>query len=109
MANYNISSNYTGLATITLPAAPTADPYTIQGTLVLPSVSKGSSANSSVVVVVNKNGSAIYTGVAGAMGFKVVATLAAGDIITIVPSSSNTVDQGKQTVKITVQMWEGVT
>lgn len=109
MANYNFLSTFVGLNTITLPSAPTTDTYTIRGNLTLPSINKGSSANSSVVIVVNQNGSPIYTGSPGDLGFKIVSALTVGDIITIVPSSAAVVDQGKQGIKITVQMWEGIT
>ena len=109
MASYHYTNNFEGLTTIKLPAAPTMNQYTIQGQLTLPSLTRGSISNSSVVITVKKNGSVIYTGQAGANGFQLTPTLSPGDVITIIPSSTALVDQGRHFIKIHVQMWEGIT
>lgn len=111
MANFYVTEHVVGLGTTTLPGAPTADQYTIRGTLTLPTIPQGSSASSSVVVTVinSTTTTTLYTGSAGARGFKVVATLAAGDVITVTTASANSVDQGKQAVKTSIQIWEGIT
>lgn len=95
-----------GLSSVST-AVPAAGPYKVDGKISLPSLVAGSSANSSVVAVVNKNGSAIYTGVAGAEGFGVEANCAAGDVLQVVLSSSAAVDSGLNVVKSTIAISGG--
>lgn len=109
MPNYNISNSYVGLTPVVLPAAPNTGQYTIQGHIRHPSISQGSAANSTVVITVLQNATVIYTGSPGDNGFKVVMNLVQGDIVTVSPSSSSLVDQGKQSIRFGIQMWEGST
>jgi len=108
MATYNYTSNFVGFTPITLPGAPASSPYTIQGQLTLPSLTRGSSSNSSVVITIKKGATVIYTGQPGVNGFQMTTDLNKGDVITITPTSSATVDQGRHFIKIHVQMWEGL-
>jgi hypothetical protein len=107
MANLNMNSVLAGLGTFTLLTAPTADIYTVEGTLILPSINKGDAASSQVVVTVKQNGSTIYTGQAGAAGFYVQTQCAVSDVITMVLSSSLAEDSGLNVVKTTVSVFEG--
>lgn len=124
MSNFSQSIAVTNLATHTL-TIPTTDVYSFQGTLTLPNIvpsatqgagggagtgtGGGPQVSSQVVVVINKNGSAVYTGAAGAMGFSLNGlACTAGDVITIVRSSSLAQDQQPGAVKMTLSVTEGV-
>jgi len=76
--------------------------YTIIGKLQLPSVTDGSSANSSVVSTVKQNGTTIFTSQAGSSGFRINLPCAAGDIIQVSLSSAAAVDQPPAAVRCTV-------
>ena len=108
MANYNMNQTVTGLGTIATVTVPTTDRYTLSGKISVPKLPKGSLANSSVVAVINVNGSPIYTGQAGAEGFESSPFCSAGDIITVVLSSANVVDQGLNVIKTTLSISESV-
>lgn len=104
MADFNLNSTYGGLGTALDFKVPAADKYAISGSLTLPSIPAGSPLASAVVVVVNKNGSPIYTGLAGARGFKTDAVCAALDEITVVLSSSLAQDNAPNAVKSTISV-----
>lgn len=88
MANFVGLQTICGLGTFPVFTAPAAGVYFVNGQLTLPSLVQGSGA-SSVVVVVNVNGSPVYTGIAGATGFQVnQITCAAGDAVTAVLTSA---------------------
>lgn len=108
MANYNVSAVYSGLGTFAVTSVPTADYYFIQGTLALPGISKGDAHNSQAVILVKKNGSTIYTSAAGDSAFRIGATCAAGDAISIVLSSSLAEDIATNSIKTNVYVTEGV-
>lgn len=80
-----------GLSTLTTHAN-TTGPHVIFGKITCPQLAQGSSAPSQVVVTVNQNGSPIYTGTAGAEGFKQQMLCTSGDTITVVTSSTAAVD-----------------
>jgi hypothetical protein len=108
MANFNMNSTTAGLGTIVTTQVPTTDIYEVSGKLTIPTITQGSASQSHVVVVVNVNGSPIYTGLAGAEGFKTTAQCTAADIITVVLSSDSNVDKDLNVVKTTVSISEGV-
>lgn len=103
---YNQNTETTGMNTTTF-TAPTAGTYTAHGKLTVPTLVGGGAA-SSVVVTVNQNGSPIYTGLAGAEGFKTQINCAALDAITVVLSSSLTTDQAPNAVKACLGFTNGV-
>lgn len=107
MANYAQNLVFNGIGTLTI-VMPVAGPCFIEGKLSLPSLNAGSSGPSSVVVTVNQNGSPIYSGPAGAEGFKVDFTAALSDSMTVVTSSSAAVDTALNAVKMTVSVGSGV-
>lgn len=107
MPNKRISGTFTGLGTFVVFTAQTTDLYQIIGTLTVPSISKGDGTNSQVVVVIKQNSSTIYTGSAGAEGFAIAAQLTATDVVSIVLTSSASVDQPINTVKTTLTITEG--
>lgn len=77
--------------------------YTITGSISLPGIPKGDTANSAVVAVISKNGSPIHTTVAGSSGFLLTNVLcAASDTISVALTSSASVDQGLNKIKCTV-------
>src|ERR1700678_3820563 len=81
----------------------TAGLKTISGTLPLPTINQGASADSSVVVTINLNGgSTLYTGAAGAQGFETQVACSAGDVVNVIFTSAATVDQGLNVVKSTI-------
>jgi hypothetical protein len=92
MANFNTTATFTGLTTFTV-IAPTTDAYEIAGTLTLPTITQGSSANSQCVVTVAVNSSTQYTSSAGQEGFACLVTATAGQTISVTTSSSAPVDQ----------------
>lgn len=90
------------LGTVTTPIA-TDGPYEIIGSLTLPSISQGNTANSAVVATISQNGSPIYTGAAGAKGFMISGIqCVAGDTISVALSSAAAVDQGLNVIKCTI-------
>lgn len=107
MADDSNRSSFTGKATYTY-VAPTAGPYRIQWQMDLPQISKGATANSEVVMTVNVGGSPIFTGTAGAQGGEVTTVCAAADIITLVTTSSATVDAPLNVIKSNVCISHGV-
>jgi len=73
----------------------------------------GPTVSSSLSIVVNQNGSPIYTmptiaPTQGEMRFKIPIVAAASDAITVVISSSNPYDQQLNSVKSTVSIGEGL-
>ncbi len=107
MANFNKSLTSTGLGTIATVTVPEASYYNVQGKISTPNITAGSSANSSLVVVVNKNGSPEYTGAAGSRGFSTTIACAAADVITVVLTSAAAVDANLNTIKSTVTISVG--
>lgn len=102
-ANFSGHASLNGLQAIRIFTAPITgtNPYFINGTLTLPSLAQGSSANSQAAVDVFKNNTVrLYHGVSGAKGFSLRAVaLASGDVIKVAISSSAAVDQGLNVVK----------
>lgn len=107
MANFSNSRSVQGLGTIASITVPTTDRYTIRGKIALPTLSEGA-GKSAVVAVVNVNGSPVYTGQAGAMGFETSPFCSANDVITVVLSSAASPDQGNNVIKTTISISEGV-
>lgn len=105
MAQVEQNAVFCGLGTFTY-VAPIAGPYFVEGKSSIPTLSNGGGV-SSLLTVVNVNGSPVYTGVAGAEGFYVVTTLAALDSVTIVFSSAAAVDQGLNVIKSTISLGRG--
>ena len=108
MANAPFNQNYTlsGLVTLSV-GVPNAGPYVVKGKISLPTVTDGGGA-SSVVAVVNLNGSPVYTGTAGAEGFRANLLCAAGDTVAVVLSSAAAPDNVLNAVKSTVEIYQGV-
>lgn len=124
MAQFNLNQTVVGLRTVTI-NIPSTDLYNFQGTLQLrstmanptpgPGAGAGTGTNASptqdvpsqVLVTINKNGSPVYTGQAGAKGFSVGIQCAANDVITIVTSSSLASDAGLAATKLTLAVSEG--
>lgn len=104
---YTNSQTVTGLGTTTLPAVPTTGRYAIEGKITLPLISQGA-GKSSVVAVVNVNGTPVYTGGAGAEGFRVAPFCNAADVISIVLSSSAAADLGLNIIKATITASDSV-
>lgn len=108
MANYLVLNQpqvFVGLGTLT---------YTIPSTA-LYSVVVDMTENppSGLSIVVNNNGSPIYTMPAlsvtqGAQQFKVGQPFAANDVVTVVISSSSAIDQQLNTVKTIVSLQQGL-
>jgi len=107
MPNYNDNGSYVGLGTYEVLKAPTTGIYTFQAKLSLPSITKGDATSSSVIAVINRNGSPIYTSQLGADGFSTTTSLTLNDVVTVVLSSAAAVDQGKNTVRMTLSVWAG--
>lgn len=90
-----------GLRTVTF-IAPANGNYVIDGKTTLPLASQGSSQQSAVIVVVNKNGSPVMTTLAASEGFKANLQLLTTDTVTIVISSANAIDGTQNAVKTTL-------
>lgn len=104
---FNQNSTVAGLGTIVTVAVPDAGIYFVAGTLTLPSIPTGAPLASAVVVIVNKNGSPVYTGSAGARGFHTDVSCAAADVITVVLSSALAQDNEPGAVKSTISLGLG--
>lgn len=117
------STTVTGLQTFIF-SCPTADNYTIQGTLQLPNIvptatpgpgagagsgtGGGIQISSQVVTVVKHNSSTIYTSNPGDRGFLIgVEGASAGDTISVIFSSSLKQDQKPNVMSCTITVSEG--
>jgi len=117
------TATVTGLNTFTF-SVPNTDAYTVQGTLEIPDIVPGMSAygagggagtgtgggpqvNSQVVVTIKQNSTTLQTTSAGARGFIVGVNASAGDIISVILSSSLSQDQQLNAIKCTIAISEG--
>lgn len=105
MAQYNQNLVFNGLGTLSL-NVPLAGQYVFDGKISLPTLSSGA-GQSSLVVTINQNGSPVYTGVAGAQGFRALIVCAANDLMAIVFSSSAAADLPLNVIKSTIDIWIG--
>ncbi len=103
-ANFNQNSTFGGLGTAASVKVPDAGLYQVNGSITLPSIPMGSPLASAVVVVVNKNGSPVYTGSAGSRGFQTQVSCAALDVISVVLSSALAEDNEPNAVKSTISI-----
>jgi hypothetical protein len=95
-----------GLNSYTVGIGSTA-PHSFSGKLSLPSI-VGGTGPSSVVVSATQNGTTVYTGQAGANGFKFDLNCTAGDTIVLSLTSAASVDNVANAVKATVAITKGV-
>jgi len=105
MAAYNQNFVFNGLGTQSF-IVPTAGPGFVEGKSELPTLVGGGGA-SSLVVTVNQNGSAIYTGNAGALGFYTTYSGAVGDTIAVVYTSSASADSAYNAIKSKIEIGGG--
>lgn len=91
----------TGLQTLHL-FAPVSGIYDLAGKMTLPEIYEGNSAASQVVASVTQNGTTVYTGLAGADGFRLPLNCVIGDNIAVTLSSSAPVDQPINAVKCVI-------
>ncbi len=101
MAQISQNQTFDGLGTLALFTAPQAGDYFVDGKISLPSI-VGGAGPSSLLVVINQNGSPVYTGPVGATGFYTGLVCALNDAITVVFSSSAAADQGLNVIKSTI-------
>lgn len=106
MANFSLTFTTTNLGTSSF-KLPNNGTFALDGKIQIPKPQDGSAA-SSLVVVINKNGSAQYTGLAGAAGFYAEVSGVAGDTIAVVLSSAAAVDNVINAIKATVAVSEKV-
>lgn len=104
---FNQNLTFAGLGTLSI-TVPLAGPYFVEGKTSLPSLPKGDATPSAVVATVKQNGSTIYTGQAGAEGFRIDVACAANDVIAMQFTSGAAVDQGLNVVKTTIALGLGV-
>lgn len=106
MFNQNIELS--GISSVDT-AVPAAGPYFAKGKLSIPRPSQGDAqASSAVVTITNRTGPVtLYTGTAGADGFRVDTLCAAGDIIRIAITSANSEDTALNAVKTQIQIGSG--
>lgn len=98
---FNGHQSISSLGATNLFTAPASGIYFINGTLTLPHLYKGDSANSAVIAQVSKNGvTVLYTGTAGDNGFTIPAvTLVSNDSISVSVTSNASIDQGIGSIK----------
>lgn len=106
MANFNQNLVFNGLSSQSF-TIPIAGNYFVEGKISLPTI-VGGAGPSAVVAVINQNASPVYTGLAGAEGFRADLLCAAGDVIQIVLSSAAAADQALNVIKATVAYGIGV-
>lgn len=85
-----------------------AGTFVVSGSMSLPRIYDGSTAASSCVVLVKQNGSTVYTGTAGADGFKAELLCAANDVISVVFQSAAAIDQPVNAIKCQISITSGV-
>jgi hypothetical protein len=110
VANFYQNLTSVGLQTLTftVPVAGTG-PYFLMGKLTLPQgYDDSATGNSACVVTIAQNSTTIYTGLAGAEGFRVVFSGTLGDTLTVTTSSAAAVDLPLNAVKMTLQFGQGV-
>ena len=122
MANMMNSQSMAGLNTTTI-GIPATDTYTIQGTVQTTNQTTaatqgpgggtgtgtgGSKSLSQVVVTIKQNNTTIYTSSPGDRGFYTTVAATAGDIISVITTSSATQDKGLNDIQTTIQVFEGV-
>lgn len=104
--NFSQTLVYTGLGTLTV-FLPTAGEYFFEGKSQIPTLASGSGP-SALQVVVKQNSSTIYTGPAGARGFKIEGIAGAfNDQIDIIFSSAAAADQPINAIKTTIAYGTG--
>lgn len=103
---YNQNFVFNGLGTLTVPVPETGN-YQLKCKTSLPTLSNGGGV-SACLVVINDNGSPIYTGTAGDEGFEYNGYLTSGHTLTFVWTSSATSDQGLNVIKSVVSISTGV-
>ncbi len=102
MAQFNQNVTLVGLSSLNT-VITAAGSYTCAGKISVPQISTGSTP-SAVVATVFQNSSPIYTGIAGAEGFSVPIVCAAGDVIGVAFTSSNSVDAALNAVKSVISI-----
>lgn len=85
---FTSQNSLNGLQTTTLFKAPADGLYFVNGQLQLPSLSKGATGNSEVVVTLIVDGDTLYTGAAGDTGFQANLPCSAADVVTVTLASS---------------------
>lgn len=100
-----MTAEINGLGTFTITTIQNTGIASIEGKIAAPRIPNASQ----VVVLVKQNGSTIFTTSAGQQGFKVepLVAVTAGDVISLVVSSSLVDDQQSNAVKMTVTVSEG--
>jgi len=99
MANFHRSIVSSGLGTVADLKVPDTGIYFVQGSLTLPRIPAGDLLNSSVVALIKKNGSTVYTGAAGANGLYLELNCTAADELSVVLSSAAGNDNALNAVK----------
>lgn len=105
MAVYNQNFVFNGLGTQSF-IVPVAGPGFVEGKSDIPTLVNGGGA-SSLVVTVNQNGSAIYTGNAGANGFYTTFLGALNDTIAVVYTSAAAPDNAYNAIKSKIDIGGG--
>jgi len=103
----DISLNFNGLVNFSATITAAGD-YVVKGQLQIPLLRDNPGKPSAVQVVVKKNSTTEYTGAAGATGFSVaIPALVVGDVIHVITSSSNAIDNALNAVQCQVQIFQG--
>lgn len=107
MANYLLSEVVQGLSTVSFTAS-AADQYVVDIKTTLPTLTTtGGTQQSSLVTTININASPFAVYAAGTRGSQTRLSLAQGDIVTIVFSSSNPVDSALNAIQSVIAISEG--
>ncbi len=96
---------FAGLGTVTVTSG-IAGPYFVEGKLALPTLTNGGGESECLVTIV-QNSSTVYTGTAGADGFKTELLCTANEDIAITLSSSASADQGLNAIKSVISFGLG--
>ncbi len=103
---YNQNLTFNGLGTLSI-TVPFAGAFFFEGKISLPTLTNGGGV-SACLVTINQNGSPVYTGIAGAEGFRADIACAANDVIAMVFSSAAAADQGLNVIKSVIAIGSGV-
>lgn len=103
--NQNLES--VGLSSVDT-AVDVAGPYFVKGKIILPRIAAGGGQSSAVVTITNRTGPVtLYTGLAGADGFRVDTLCAVGDVLRVAITSAASADQDVNAIKTQIQIGSG--
>lgn len=101
-----LNTTITGLQTFSM-GCPDTSVYTVQVSNTTPSIITNGTTPSALVTTIKHGSSTVYTSNPGDLGAFVEISAASGDTISVITSSTSTVDSAINAVKSTISVSEG--